>query len=255
MKLVSFDVGLRNLAFCILEGTNRSNLKITHWDLIDVMAESEGHDNPKCFKCKKAATWKKNDENIFSCGPHKPKTGKAPTKSGLNKKSIEELRIEALHHSIVATTKKECVNGLYNHYRKNIWERCVKSIKNTSVVDLADPIAKCLEARKSIWKNANLIAFEQQPDRRMLCVQGMMHMWFVSSGFRCKGVSATHKLTNIITVQDSTQTYKGRKKTGIIHAQELVPGQWKSFMMSHPKKDDLADCFLQGLWVLENTKV
>ncbi len=50
MKLISFDVGLRNLAFCVLEGTNRSNVKITHWDLIDVMAETAGHDSPKCFK-------------------------------------------------------------------------------------------------------------------------------------------------------------------------------------------------------------
>ena len=39
MKLVSFDVGLRNLAFCILEGTSRTSLKIIEWDLIDVMAE------------------------------------------------------------------------------------------------------------------------------------------------------------------------------------------------------------------------
>jgi hypothetical protein len=68
-------------------------------------------------------------------------------------------------------------------------------------------------------------------------------------------VSATHKLTNIATLQDSTKTYKGRKKTGIVHAQELVPKEWTQYMMKHPKKDDLADCFLQGLWVLENTRL
>ena len=53
MKLVSFDVGLRNLAFCVLEGTNRQNLKITGWDLIDVMAEMGGLNKPICIKCKK----------------------------------------------------------------------------------------------------------------------------------------------------------------------------------------------------------
>ena len=110
MKLVSFDVGLRNLAFCILEGTNRSNLKITHWDLIDVMAESAGHDSPKCFKCKKPANWIKNCEEIYSCGTHKPKTGKAPTKSSLNKKDTELLKAEALHCGVVANTKKELVD-------------------------------------------------------------------------------------------------------------------------------------------------
>ena len=58
----------------------------------------------------------------------------------------------------------------------------------------------------------------------------------------------------MVTLQDATKTYKGRKKTGIIHALELVPDAWTSFMIKHPKKDDLADCFLQGLWVLENMR-
>lgn len=255
MKLVSFDVGLRNLAFCILEGTDRSNLKITHWDLIDVMAESEGHDSAKCYKCKKPANWIKFDGSAYCCRTHKPKgAGKPPTKASLNKKSLDELKNEGAPHSIVGTTKKVLVDLLYNYYSANVWKRCVQSAKQISVVDLADPIAKCLETRKSIWRNADLIVFEQQPDKRMLCVQAMMHMWFVCAGFKCKGVSATHKLTNIVTVKDSTKTYKGRKNTGIVHAQELVPAVWKDYMMKHPKKDDLADCFLQGLWVLENTK-
>jgi hypothetical protein len=52
---------------------------------------------------------------------------------------------------------------------------------------------------------------------------------------------------------DSTKTYKGRKSTGIVHATELVPtDKWNSYILKHPKKDDLADCFLQGLWVMEH---
>ena len=249
MKLVSIDVGLRNLAFCVMEGTTRSNVKIIHWDLIDVMAESAGQDNIKCFKCKKPANWTNGTQT--ACTLHKGKTGKAITKTELNKKSIADLRTEGGQQFV---TKKEAVDCLYKKYSINIWKRCIKSSKSISVVDLAGPIAKCLEARKELWKDTDLIAFEQQPDKRMLCVQAMLHMWFVCQGYRCKGVSASHKLTNIITLDDSTKTYKGRKKTGIIHASELVPTtEWKQYMLKHLKKDDLADCFLQGLWVLENT--
>jgi len=130
----------------------------------------------------------------------------------------------------------------------------VKSAKQGSVVDLAPAISDCLSSRHNMWKDSDLIVFEQQPDKRMLCVQGMLHMWFVTQGFRCKGVSAVHKLSNMVSLEDSTKTYKGRKKTGILHASELVPQKNKEFMLKHPKKDDLADCFLQGLWVLENKK-
>ena len=49
MKLISFDVGLRNLAYCVLEGTIRSDVKILDWGVIDVLAEQRGLENPRCF--------------------------------------------------------------------------------------------------------------------------------------------------------------------------------------------------------------
>jgi hypothetical protein len=253
MKLISFDIGIRNLAYCILEGTNRKNLKITHWDLIDILAESAGHDKPLCHKCKKPACWLMKE--TYACTRHKTKGGTALTKSSLNKKEKEELTSMATPLAISGTTKKELVDKLYTHFSENSWKRCVKSAKQGSVVDLANPIATSLESRKSIWKGADLVVFEQQPDKRMLCVQSMMHMWFVCQGFRCKGVSAVHKLTNIITLEDDTHSYKGRKKTGIVHTLELAPTkQWKDYMMKHPKRDDLCDAFLMAVWVLENGK-
>lgn len=239
MKLVSFDVGLRNLAYCVLEGTERSNVKIIEWGLIDVMAEESGHTNTKCMKCSKPACWSKGTE--FACTKHKVK---GPTKASLNKKTIFELSLLS-----TGTTKKELIDNLYS---KTVWKRCVKNCKQGSVVDLAPLIAKSLNARTNMWAGSHKVIFEQQPDKRMMAVQAMMHMWFECNKFSTKAVSAVHKLTNIVTVKDSTKTYKGRKKTGIIHASELVPLEWKDFMLKHPKKDDLADCFLQGLWYLEN---
>lgn len=252
MKLVSFDVGLRNLAFCVLEGSSRSDIKITGWDLIDVMAEMGGLDKPLCHKCKKPACWVQ--DSLYACTRHKGKSVFS-TKSGLQKNTKEQLLEIAKNMSLpLSTTKKDLVETIYSASSKMSWKRCVKSAKQGSVVDLAPAIAFSLRERESIWKNADLIVFEQQPDKRMLCVQGMLHMWFVTQGFKCKGVSAIHKLSNMITLEDSTKTYKGRKKTGIVHATQLVPSENKAFMLKHPKKDDLADCFLQGLWVLEHNR-
>uniref|UniRef100_A0A6C0AI11 Mitochondrial resolvase Ydc2 catalytic domain-containing protein n=1 Tax=viral metagenome TaxID=1070528 RepID=A0A6C0AI11_9ZZZZ len=252
MKLVSIDVGIRNLAFCVMEGTNRTNVQIVHWDLIDVMAEGAGHDSPKCFKCLKPANWL-NGKKVYACTLHKSKSPKPPTKVSLNKKTLDELKKEGEPFGIHSTTKKGYVDILYTHYNLNVWKRCIKSSKQCSVVDLSIPIAASLESRRSLWEGSDLVALEQQPDKRMLCIQSMIHMWFVCNKFKCTGVSATHKLTNILTT-DPTKTYKDRKKTGIIHATQLVPPQWKAHMLKHPKKDDLCDTFLQGLWVMEHTK-
>jgi hypothetical protein len=249
MKLVSFDVGLRNLAYCILEGKTRNDVKILDWNLIDVMAEEKGIQ--KCMKCASIATWKKGDN--YCCTKHKSKE-KTYTKTNLMKMTIQELQILGLSLNIGGKTKKECTEKLYEHFSQNSWKRCVKSCKAGSVVNLAPLIHKSLLSREKLWKGSNLIIFEQQPDKRMMAVQAMMHMWFICQGYEVKAVSAVHKLTNIITLEDSTNTYKGRKKTGILHATELVPLKWKTYMLKHPKKDDLADCFLQGLWKLENFK-
>jgi hypothetical protein len=253
MRIISWDIGTRNLAYCILEGTNRSNVRIISWDLIDIMAESAGHDSPKCFKCRKPANWLKDDS--YSCTLHKGKIVKPPTKKTLNSKSLEELTTEAQKLQIVGTSKKVLVDSIYAKYKSNVWTRCIKSSKSGNVVELSLPISQCLEARKEIWKDADKIVLEQQPDKRMLVVQAMIHMWFVCAGFKCAPVSAVHKLSNIVTLEDHTKTYKGRKKTGIVHATQLVPPQWKEYLLKHPKKDDLADCFLQGLWCVENMRL
>jgi hypothetical protein len=237
--IVSFDVGLRNLAFCVLE----SPTKIREWGVIDVMADGE---TIVCFKCKKPAAWKCQDK--YACTLHK---GKTFTKTLLTKKSLEELKKEAGSLKIEGKTKKALVDGIYAHYSTNAWNRCVKSCKQGSVVDLAPIISNALKARTSLWVGAQEIIFEQQPDKRMMAVQAMMHMWFVCHGYKVKGVSAKHKLTNIVTLEDSTSTYKGRKKTGILHTEKLCPPEWIEYFRKHHKKDDLADCFLQGLWYIQ----
>ena len=259
MKLVSFDVGLRNLAFCVLTGTNRKDVGIQHWNLIDVMAEDKGvAGKPTCFKCKKSACWQQPQEGIWACGRHKGGTKGATTKAALNKLSPAELWSDFLVYwptEPKQPTKAVMVKRLYDHARANTWKRAVANYKAGSVADLAPAIVKCLDARADLWRGADLVCFENQPDRRMFAVQCMLHMYFAARGFNVQGVSAIHKLDNILTIDDRTDTYKGRKKTGILHCDFLCPTEeWRKYMLKHPKKDDLADSFLQGLWVMEHTK-
>jgi hypothetical protein len=254
MKLVSFDVGIRNLAVCVMEGTCRSDVKILHWEVIDILGEQSGLNNPRCFKCSVNATYTHVSTAQMACSRHKPKQTKCPTKKALSSKTSDELQSLLVKFGLECPTKKKAdmVTMVYLHYRQNIWRRCVKSAFSGSVIDLAPSIIKSLDGRMDVWRESDLIAFENQPDRRMFAVQAMMQMYFCCRGFRTEGVSATHKLSNIITIDDRVDSYKGRKKTGIVHAEALVPDPWKSHMLKHPKKDDLCDAFLQGLWVMEH---
>jgi hypothetical protein len=256
MKLISFDVGLRNLAYCVLEGTSRTDVKIVDWNIIDVLGEQAGVGAARCHKCTAAARYEHASEGTFACSKHTPKKKEAVTKAALNKKSVIDLReeIEKIGLKTDATKKPDLVKLLYNHAKQNTWKKCVASSTTGSVMDLSPAIMKSLDARLSSWKGADAVCIENQPERRMYAVQAMLQMYFTMRGIKSAGVSATHKLSNLVTVDDSVTSYKGRKKTGITHAYALVPAANQEHFKKHPKKDDLADSFLQGLWVLEHTR-
>jgi hypothetical protein len=255
MKLISFDVGLRNLAYCVLEGTSRTDVKIVDWNIIDVLGEQAGVGAARCFKCTSAARYEHASEGTFACSRHTPKKKEVVTKAALNKKTPNELHeeIDKFGLQTTATKKAELVKLLYNHARQNTWKKCVASSTTGSVMDMAPAIMASLDSRMASWKGADAVCIENQPERRMYAVQAMLQMYFTMRGIKASGVSATHKLSNIVTVDDVVHTYKGRKKTGITHAYALVPAENQEHFKKHPKKDDLADSFLQGLWVMEHS--
>lgn len=256
MKIVSFDIGLRNLAVCVFKGTNRRDLTILHWEVFDVIGEKNGVDKPTCFKCKKPAMWCGNgDSATYACSKHCPKTAQT-TKASLTKKGVAELQELARSYSIESAQKKPIlVTAIYNHLHSSGWTKFkgnAGKAAGDSVLSMDKDIAATLDRRADWWKDSDLIIFENQPNRRMFAVQAMLHMYFACKGFKTRGVSAIHKLDNMATADDSTHTYRGRKKTGIVHCEALCPPANLAFFRSHKKKDDLADAFLQSLYILEH---
>jgi hypothetical protein len=82
---------------------------------------------------------------------------------------------------------------------------------------------------------------------------------FISSANKLK-IFSSIKTDKDETKEEATeektqsQTYKGHKKDGVYHSiQVLEKNTWISnnkWTLDTKKKDDLADCFLQGLWYL-----
>ena len=256
MKLVSFDVGLRNLAVCVLEGTSRTDMRITGWDVIDVVAEKNGHTRTSCFKCAKPAMWVQAGAGTQACSRHRPKS-LTMTKTVLTKKTIPELQELGKTYGLTGKTKKDLVASIWIELNKSGWAKFKGNARapGGGVLDLVGDIVNALDKRADWWGGSDLIIFENQLDRRMFAVQAMLHMYFACRGFRTKGVSAIHKLDNITTATDATTTYRGRKKTGIVHCEVLCPAANHAFFKSHKKKDDLADSFLQGLYFLEHPPI
>jgi hypothetical protein len=79
-------------------------------------------------------------------------------------------------------------------------------------------------------------------------------------------ISATNKLKDFIALEKEKEKekkdkmdYKERKKMGIQICSNFVTNDarfsnWNTFFSKHQKKDDLSDCFLQGMWYIKHNK-
>ena len=94
---------------------------------------------------------------------------------------------------------------------------------------------------------------------KMKTIQGMISQYFImkNNNIHIDFISATNKLKDFIKDTTNKTDYKERKKLGIQITTQLIKSEdrfnkWSSFLDKHNKKDDLSDCFLQGLWYIKN---
>ena len=71
MKIISFDVGIKNMGYCIFDISNNKPY-ITQWEIMDLV-EDRTFDKQECChilkngkKCNKKAVYKKNDIYFWS---------------------------------------------------------------------------------------------------------------------------------------------------------------------------------------------
>jgi hypothetical protein len=281
MKVLSIDVGIKNLAFCLFEKTNDSqHFKIVKWDIINI---SEKEDIVKCCFvepnniCIKPAKFKKEDKCY--CLKHSKKQQlQIPTSeqkpSFINKQKIQKLYEIADNHNIKYETKvkKTDLVSLINDYINNNYFQTIES-KNAADVDLFNIGINIKTKFNKLFENEGQIDYviiENQIGpiaTRMKTVQGMIVQYFIMSNLKVQHIefiSASNKLKDFDiknkTEHNAKTKYSDRKKLGIEKCLEILTNDFRfnehiKYFNQHKKKDDLADSFLQGLWFLNNKKI
>lgn len=275
MQLISIDVGIKNLAYCILEknniadaNANPCDYKIIKWDSINLCG-----DEPNCLECKNKASYTKNELNY--CLTHAKKTGFIiPTKnnssSAIKKMKIESIISLATEYKITIneTDKKNVIlKTVIDFLNKNIMEKTNKTSANS-----LDLVTIGISLKKEFDKilplvNIGQVIIENQIGpiaNRMKMIQGMIAQYFIMCGIPAVTcVSSMNKLKAFTESQNKTDhtkgdknknEYKDRKKLGIEITKGVIDNMkdWITFFLEHKKKDDLADSFLQGIWFLQN---
>jgi hypothetical protein len=168
-----------------------------------------------------------------------------------------------------------------------------KGAGDTDLVSIGKKIREQFDQILERHKDITHVLIENQISplaNRMKTIQGMLSQYFIMvyDTISIEFISSANKLKIFSSIKDDkdkdkgkdkikeptekekekieptektqSQTYKGHKKDGVYHSiQVLAKNAWISnhkWSLDTKKKDDLADCFLQGLWyLLKNEKI
>ena len=223
MKILSFDVGVKNLAYCLLDD---NNYIIEDWGIlnisIDDVCEYCGKNNKKCEKSAKYKTI----DNIKLCSSHKLLKCYKDKKMNLIKKDNSILKI------------------------------------SSNLVDILDS--------KDNFKNVDTVLIENQPALKnptMKSIQMILYTYFVINGV--KNVNSTISNIEMINARNKLKCYNGpivkcdikdkykrTKYLGIKYCEYMIienkkiEDKYKNLFNTSKKKDDLSDCYLQGMYWL-----
>ena len=261
MKVLSIDVGIKNLAYILIEhNSNDSNYNIIDWNVLNLC-----NFIPNCCneKCKFKAKFSK--ENKFFCKKHtKNEDYKIPTinTKTLNKKNIKEIIQIAETNNIIIeknSNKNELIKIIEDHINNTCFDLIEEpNANNVNLIDLG--INLKIECNKLFEKldlnSIDQIILENQISplaNRMKTLQGMISQYFIDNGnYNIEFISAINKLK--LFIKNQKTSYSERKKLSIIYSKELLEKNNKTlemdFFIKHSKKDDLADCFLQAIYYL-----
>jgi hypothetical protein len=240
VRILSWDIGIKNLAYCITDENENNEISILDWNVFNISADTTCDYTCKT-PCTKSATYHSNISNLYFCTTHIKK---------YQKENPEE-------------KFKKIVSGKDQFFQTNC--------KIPEVLDQHRELF--LSCQHIVLENQPIFK-----NPKMKTIQMILYSYFIMRGITDKHItnslvetiqcfSATNKLklnlskdfsnhSNDETVENETQMptvstkdYKDRKKSSINLVYQLLkdtPNLYTQFH-SHKKKDDLADCLLQAI--------
>jgi hypothetical protein len=256
MNIISIDVGIKNLAFCLLEKTHEKK-SILKWDVLN-LCEEKFFCN-EC--CDKEASYIIGTK--FLCKKHSKNNKKLPKE--LSERNLKKIKVKDLKDLL----KKENIYFDEKHSKIRILEYLIPFCKNNYLCNIpktnannVDLVSIGIEMKKQldeILKDIKIdyVIIENQISpiaNRMKTIQGMIAQYFIMKDVtNIFFISAQNKLKEYT---DKQMDYKDRKKLGIEITREFLINnecdEMYNIFEKHKKKDDMADSLLQGLWFIKN---
>jgi len=278
--VLSFDVGIIHLAYCLFTKEN-DKWKIIDWNNIDL----SDREFTKC-DCGLKASFTHN--NKYYCKVHSKKCEQIKPFEELFKESTLNKCTHLVKDSpcnrktsydmdsctFCTTHAKTKYKSLQASYKLKPYKN--KAVSNLDFDETKLKLFKVLESKKELLK-ADIVLIENQPSFKnptMKSISISLYDYYLMRGIldkeitksnisKVKFMSPSNKLklvdvgqTKQIVVLKATnesKAYKLTKELSVKYTKELISHlpNWMSFLVDQKKKDDLCDAFLQGAYYFE----
>ena len=216
MKLLSWDVGIKNLSYCILEKDDESNIDILHWGIINLQENDE---------------LKKNRNLLFENIPRK--LNELDCLLDVDKVVIEN------QPSLKNPQMKSIQMIVYSYF---IMYGKVLSIKENKISE----IDFCNASNKLKVYDGPQIILQKKNRKKSSSDSNINDFNIVKDDIPSEEVEIAEKSKK----KSVKLSYTDKKKMAIEHVKYFLKNDEKNldFFNKHKKKDDLADSYLQGLY-------
>jgi hypothetical protein len=277
---LGFDMGIRNLAFCLLEHKEDKKWKIIAWNNIDLLeGGTSSQDAKRCVACASPAKWIGKVDGKKWCNA-------CATRTRVKKAAKEKPELPTIpcKLSVVELRKLSGLKGskadmiAWAEARYLVPWKPVKAM-DSSLGTILAALDKWLDSVLPAFAAATLIRLENQPVMKgptMKSVQMILYtllshrlrkehglsgrIEFVHAGVKTRGPRAD-SVKGIDTVpvsvagaeaaKDDGKAYRARKASAeaetVRHLTESGFSEWLTYFNSRSKKSDLADAFLMAL--------
>ncbi len=281
MKVLSWDVGIINLAYCLIDyNKDTKEFNIIDWDVINLTER----DKMKCTQCNANPKFYQANSNKYYCKNHSKNLNITPPNFEILFTENKELNCCFEGKTLCGKKSKYCYenNGYCNIHSKSKYKTICNMFKLTNYNKIAiDKMSMDnfmyklileLDKRPNLL-NCDMVFIENQPtmkNPRMKTISVSLYNYYMIRGMIDKQLlKAVHFMApcnklklaedgdkkELIKIKnDDAKTYKLTKALGVKYCMEMIKDmpEWVERFNTHKKKDDMADCFLQGIYALIN---
>ena len=272
MSILSFDVGIINLSYCLIKKENNTPV-ILDWGVINIC-----DDNIICNLCDTHAIYYNinlTNTKCYYCKSHKPITLEYNEVETKDTKCIYKNKNDTVCNKIAYyCCKNDNTNLCKIHYKQHLKNNISKTIKksNQDYDTTIKNLVTILDNKLYLLDNTEHVIIENQPsfkNPKMKSIALTLYNYYLIRGAidgnvkKVKFISPSNKLKLIDDIDkeklktiDKKHSYKLNKKLSIDYCNRFIKDddKWKCFFNNNKKKDDLSDSLLQCLYYISINK-